>query len=396
MTRRFTQLEDLEQYLPFYEVLADGRVWSKPRITYPKKLHSQRRLYGRWTKTRISTNGYVAIDIRDQYNNKKTIMLHRLVALVFLGDPPQSNYDVNHKDGNKLNNSKDNLEWVTRSENQLHAYSTGVRTDVGENNHNSIISNAKAISIFILRNHFELPLQQIANMYQIGFRSVSRIAKCGHYAVKGREHEVKTFTHEPLSYEEANAIFDQFHYENKKGRYLSKKYKVNKSIISRVTCGHHRYTTHRKRIKTNTKGENNGFATLTNDQAKLIFTLRNDFGLDIPYIAQVFNCSASRASAIANGKHSAVKGIHFTPFTRKDKSGHKNPIGKLTYKDRIELKRLRDEEKLTYFQLGDRFNITFQSAQRIYKKPLPPKTTFKNPYGSLKQQLERYLYYAKQ
>ncbi len=51
--------------------------------------------------------------------------LHRLVAKAFI---PNEKEQVNHKDGNKLNNHVDNLEWVTRSENALHAYKTGLIT----------------------------------------------------------------------------------------------------------------------------------------------------------------------------------------------------------------------------------------------------------------------------
>lgn len=56
-----------------------------------------------------------------QFNNKKkTIKVHRAVAQNFIPNPgclPE----VNHKDGNKLNNNVDNLEWVTTKENQIHA-----------------------------------------------------------------------------------------------------------------------------------------------------------------------------------------------------------------------------------------------------------------------------------
>lgn len=56
----------------------------------------------------------------------KFIRTHRIVASTFC-----ENYfnkpEVNHIDGNKLNNSADNLEWVTSSENQLHAYKTGLQ-----------------------------------------------------------------------------------------------------------------------------------------------------------------------------------------------------------------------------------------------------------------------------
>lgn len=57
---------------------------------------------------------------------KKRFFVHRLVALHFC-DGYQDNLVVNHKDGNKSNNSSENLEWVTRSENDLHAYKLNLR-----------------------------------------------------------------------------------------------------------------------------------------------------------------------------------------------------------------------------------------------------------------------------
>lgn len=57
--------------------------------------------------------------------------VHRLMAMTWLDAPdlPISQLDVNHKDGNKLNNVITNLEWATRSENCIHAYKTGLRPD---------------------------------------------------------------------------------------------------------------------------------------------------------------------------------------------------------------------------------------------------------------------------
>lgn len=47
--------------------------------------------------------------------------VHRLVAMLFIGDPPTDSHVINHKDGNPANNHVTNLEWVTRSENTIHA-----------------------------------------------------------------------------------------------------------------------------------------------------------------------------------------------------------------------------------------------------------------------------------
>ena len=56
-----------------------------------------------------------------------TDAVHRIVAKTFISNPDNKPM-VNHIDGNKLNNNVCNLEWVTCSENHLHAFKTGLRT----------------------------------------------------------------------------------------------------------------------------------------------------------------------------------------------------------------------------------------------------------------------------
>ena len=55
-----------------------------------------------------------------------TFAVNRLVHLVYIGTIPEE-FEVNHIDGNKLNNTKDNLEAITAQLNQKHAHDTGLR-----------------------------------------------------------------------------------------------------------------------------------------------------------------------------------------------------------------------------------------------------------------------------
>lgn len=73
----------------------------------------------------VDTVGYYQCLLKDNNNKKKHIRVHRLIAKAFLPNPnnlPQ----VNHKDGNKLNNDINNLEWCTNSENTKHGYDNGL------------------------------------------------------------------------------------------------------------------------------------------------------------------------------------------------------------------------------------------------------------------------------
>lgn len=79
---------------------------------------------GRPLKTSISNAGYLQVALWKD-NRGKTVSIHRLVATHYL-PPVEGKTFVNHKDGNKHNNQVNNLEWVTKSENAIHAIKTGL------------------------------------------------------------------------------------------------------------------------------------------------------------------------------------------------------------------------------------------------------------------------------
>lgn len=70
-------------------------------------------------------NGYLEVGLIDSNKRRTCVGIHRLVCSAFHGLIP-SGMQVNHIDGNKLNNAPDNLEIVTPSQNSIHAFRLGL------------------------------------------------------------------------------------------------------------------------------------------------------------------------------------------------------------------------------------------------------------------------------
>jgi len=81
---------------------------------------------GRIKKQSVDKQGYCCVNICKN-GIGKTTDVHVLVTKAFLGFKKNKKIEANHKDGNKLNNNITNLEYVSRSENQKHAYRLNLR-----------------------------------------------------------------------------------------------------------------------------------------------------------------------------------------------------------------------------------------------------------------------------
>lgn len=95
-----------------YEVSNMGRV---RRATRSKTTY-----IGRMLKPARDNKGYPHMQASMGPGNRRTVRVHRLVALAFIGAPPSPKHMVNHKNGDRTDNRADNLEWVTNSENVRH------------------------------------------------------------------------------------------------------------------------------------------------------------------------------------------------------------------------------------------------------------------------------------
>ena len=109
--------KDIAGYEGLYEVSNFGSVRSIDRYV-PHKTFGKKFCKGHMMATHINNAGYVTVNLC-KCNMYRSFDIHRLVAIAFL-DNPYGLPEVNHIDENKKNNHVENLEWVTKSENNLY------------------------------------------------------------------------------------------------------------------------------------------------------------------------------------------------------------------------------------------------------------------------------------
>jgi hypothetical protein len=147
------QFKDLDQY-PNYQIGNRGNIWSC--------------LHKIFLKQTIQKQGYMQVCINKNYK-KINVRINRLVALAFIPNPENKLY-VNHIDGNKLNNSVDNLEWCSESENMIHAYKLGLEKPNKKLNKDQIIEIRQLSKLSITKD-------QIAKQFNVSRKTIFNVLK---------------------------------------------------------------------------------------------------------------------------------------------------------------------------------------------------------------------------
>lgn len=136
-----------------YEITREGEVINK---------HS-----GRVLKGQPNGKGYLRVSI-----GGKLTFIHRLVAEKYVPNP-DNKAQVNHKDGNKLNNCADNLEWVSNQENRNHAVQKGLQAH-GESHGQAKLTLS---DVKVIRQHPEMDEWDLADIFHISVATIRDVRK---------------------------------------------------------------------------------------------------------------------------------------------------------------------------------------------------------------------------
>lgn len=137
---------DVVGYEGFYMVSRCGLIKSLGK-SYTMKDGRTSRKPAKVLRQNTDKKGYKSIRLCKD-GDQSIFKVHRLVANAFIGPAPETNSQVNHKNGSKDFNHASNLEWVTPKGNMQHAVKNGLfKSNKGERNPRCILSESNVIDI---------------------------------------------------------------------------------------------------------------------------------------------------------------------------------------------------------------------------------------------------------
>lgn len=171
---------DIPGYEGIYEASETGLIRTKEGKTTDSVRHGKRVWKQRVLKQKVCKDNCCRVEL---YKDKKskTWLVHRLVALAFIHETEGKDY-INHKDGNRLNNNVENLEWCDYEENNNHAFDNDLMTT----NRKVILVNKETGEPLLFRS-----LAKGSEYLGMNHRYLSKALKDGRREVVGHEIYLK-------------------------------------------------------------------------------------------------------------------------------------------------------------------------------------------------------------
>ena len=117
------QWKDIKGYEGMYQVSDMGNIRSLDRIV-KRKNHTVKIKGKILSPNPLKKSGHMYVNL-SKNGKYKSLYVHRLVALHFIGNPPTIKHQVSHINCEAQDNRVNNLEWATQSENNLNGVRNG-------------------------------------------------------------------------------------------------------------------------------------------------------------------------------------------------------------------------------------------------------------------------------
>lgn len=156
-----------------YELSPDGVI--------RRRVKARTRKVGHLPTIGRNNYGYLRAKLVDDSGIKRTVTLHRLIALAFHGPPPSEKHQARHLDDDKSNNHPSNIAWGTSKENHADARRNGTRDPRGEGNPRAKLT-AEQVIAFRARYRAGAPIVALARESGMSTSAMGDMLRGAHWS----------------------------------------------------------------------------------------------------------------------------------------------------------------------------------------------------------------------